>query len=109
MDRGPDNTAMSIPDITNEPDQTTDLSEPIAAEDAEEIFHSLPFMSGLDLYMAAAADEQEVWDRAINVELSPRGGGTQRVTVPNWRSSEVRISVVESGYKESICLNLMKL
>jgi triacylglycerol esterase/lipase EstA (alpha/beta hydrolase family) len=84
MDWGPDNGAgLSEPD--NWPDQETDLSEPIAE------FHGLTFMSGMDLYMPA----NDPPNRAIAVEMTPRGGdGTpQIVNVPNWPSEDVRISV----------------
>jgi len=80
MDWGPSKTTFPTT-----PDQVTDLSTPIA------ILHSQTFMSGLDLYMPGAV----IPDRTIMCWLIPRGGGgkTQVVNVPNWASSQTRITV----------------
>jgi len=84
LDWGPDHSTLSTP-ASNPPDQKTDLTTPIA------FFHSLAFMSGLDLYMPANIP----WNRAIAISMTQRGGGgkVQTIKVPNWASSNVRISV----------------
>ncbi|MBN1472589.1 MAG: hypothetical protein JW925_12475 [Syntrophaceae bacterium] len=71
--------------ILTTPDQVTDLSTPIS------IFHSQAFMSGLDLYMPAALTP----NRTIACWLIPRSGNgkTQWVNVPNWASSDIRVTV----------------
>lgn len=81
MDWGPDKSAAAG-DPGSEPDQLTDLTEVISA-------FNLPFMSGLDLFMASGAL------RVIPVELTPRGGAgaKQTVRVPNLASNEIRVSV----------------
>lgn len=64
----------------------TDLTSPIS------IFHSQSFLSGLHLYMPASSPP----NRTIPIWLIPRGGGgkTQVINVPNWASSQVRVSVL---------------
>ena len=89
MDWGADKANWSSPlNPTNPSNQLTDLSAPIEVPPSG-VFHGLPFMSGLDLYMPA--DEA----RAISIELTPRGGGgfKQIVNVPAWPSDDVRITV----------------
>jgi len=84
MDWGPEKAAEPG-EAGSEPDQATDLTEPI------ETFHSTAFMSGLDLYMPAA----DPWDATIEARMTPRGeaGAVQVLNVPNWPSEDVRISV----------------
>jgi len=84
LDWGPNHSALST-SSSNPPDQKTDLSTPIS------IFHALPFFSGLDLYLPASIP----WNKAITISMTPRGGGgkVQTIKVPNWASSDVRISV----------------
>lgn len=89
VDWGSNHSALST-STSNPPDQTTDLTTPIA------LFHSLTFFSGLDLYMAASVP----WNRAITLSMTQRGGGgkVQTIKVPNWASSDVRISVIFRDY-----------
>lgn len=55
---------------------------------ADPVFHAIPFMSGLDLFLPAATEPDDV----IAIELiSRRGTGSQQqINVPNWPSSQVR-------------------
>lgn len=54
---------------------------------ADPVFHAIPFMSGLDMYIPGALEP----DNVITIELtSRRGGPVQRINVPNWASSQVR-------------------
>ncbi len=54
---------------------------------ADPVFSRFPFMSGLDLYLPASTEP----DNVIEVELtSRRGGEIQSVNVPNWSSDRVR-------------------
>lgn len=54
---------------------------------ADPFFHRLPFMSGLDLFLAASPQASQ----SIEIRLSPRGGGADQViNVPNWPSDKVR-------------------
>ena len=80
MDWGADKTVFPTT-----PDQATDLSTPI------KILHDQIFLSGLDLYMPGAATP----DRTIECSLTPRGGGGKKqiVNVPNWASTQARITV----------------
>ncbi|MCX7981715.1 MAG: hypothetical protein N2572_02245 [Syntrophales bacterium] len=89
VDWGPNHSALST-STSNPPDQKTDLTTPIS------IFHSLTFFSGLDLYLPASIP----WNKAITLSLTPRGGGgkVQTIKVPNWASSDVRISVIFRDY-----------
>jgi len=86
FDCGPDEVGdEGYPDPNS--DGISDLSAP------NTYFHSITFMSGLDLYIPAATPP----DSTIEVELTPRGGGgsTQVINVPNWPSDEVRTVVVQ--------------
>lgn len=74
-------------------DQRSSLAEP------DPLFHRLPFMSGLDLFLPASPDAGEI----IAIRLQPRGGGEEQViNVPNWPSDKVRsISVQFRDYAPS--------
>ncbi|MCO5785601.1 hypothetical protein DHB74_04445 [Pseudomonas sp. G11-1] len=62
-------------------DQRSNLAEP------DQLFHLLPFMSGLDLFLPASSHAGEI----IAIRLQPRGGGEEQViNVPNWPSDKVR-------------------
>ncbi len=65
---------------------------------ADPVFHAIPFMSGLDLFIPGAAEPDDV----IELELvSRRGGEPRRVNVPNWSSDRVRsVSVHFRDYVE---------
>lgn len=71
-------------------DQHSNLAEP------DPLFHRLPFMSGLDLFLPASPGAGE----SIAIRLQPRGGGEEQViNVPNWPSDKVRsISVQFRDY-----------
>jgi len=75
-------------------DRNTDQSNNLAAPDP--LFHRLPFMSGLDLFLRASPQGSGT----IEIKLTPRGGGTdQMINVPNWPSDQVRsISVQFRDY-----------
>lgn len=75
-------------------DRDSDQRSNLAAPDP--LFHRLPFMSGLDLFLPASPQASET----IEVRLQPRGGGADQViNVPNWPSDEVRsISVQFKDY-----------
>ncbi len=64
----------------------SNLEEPIA------LFHAMGFISALDLFIPAASPP----DRTIEVKLVPRGGegAEQVINVPNWASTDLRMSVV---------------
>ena len=66
-------------------DGDSDLSQPIP------YFHSLPFITGNDLFLPASADASD----PIRITLMPRGsqGALQVLNVPNWPSPEHRISI----------------
>lgn len=70
-------------------DGVTDLSEP------DGFFFALPFQTGVDVYVPAAPP-----DAAICFANAPRGDEShmQVVNVPNWPSSEHRISVEFTDY-----------
>ncbi len=71
-------------------DGVTDLSAPIP------FFFSQPFISGVDLFMPAAPSP----DRMIALVARPRGGNghVDRIGIPNWRSTENRITVQFDDY-----------
>ncbi len=81
FDMGPNELANGLPD-PNYDGVSSDLSTP------NKFFHSLPFISGLDLYIPAANPP----DRTISIVLTPRGGegATQTINVPNWPSDIIR-------------------
>lgn len=66
------------------------LDEPIA------YFHSLPFMTGVDLYLPAADPP----DGRIRLTLIPRGGNgmMQVINIPNWPSTTDRVSVLFNDF-----------
>jgi pimeloyl-ACP methyl ester carboxylesterase len=80
FDAGPEELDTGRPDPAY--DGVTNLSAP------NTFFHSLPFISGLDLFIPAAAPA----DRTIAIVLTPRGGdgATQTIRVPNWSSDVIR-------------------
>jgi pimeloyl-ACP methyl ester carboxylesterase len=66
-------------------DGQSNLAEPI------EYYHSLPFITGVDLFLPAAAPP----DARIRLTLMDRGGNgmMQVINLPNWPSTNHRISV----------------
>jgi pimeloyl-ACP methyl ester carboxylesterase len=80
-------------------DARTDLSAPIP------LFFAQPFLTGIDLYVPAAQPP----DRGVSLVARPRDGGgrLQAINVPNWRSSDHRISVqfddfVQEGHRHRV-------
>jgi pimeloyl-ACP methyl ester carboxylesterase len=71
-------------------DRATDLRAPIP------LFFSLPFLTGIDLFVPA----DQPPDRPISIAARPRGGGgrIQVMNVPNWRSLDHQISVHFDDY-----------
>jgi pimeloyl-ACP methyl ester carboxylesterase len=71
-------------------DGATDLSAPIPS------FFALPFITGIDLYVPAAAPP----GRSVRIVARPRDGGghVDAINVPNWRSSDNQISVQFDDY-----------
>lgn len=71
-------------------DQLSDLEQPIP------YFHGLPFITGNDLFLPAS----EHADGRIRLTLTPRGknGALQVLNVPNWPSSEHRITVMFNDF-----------
>jgi pimeloyl-ACP methyl ester carboxylesterase len=75
-------------------DGVTNLDAPVA-----DIYRTT-FMTGVDLFLPAA-DQPQVparhrqRDRTIRIEVTPRGedGRTQTIAIPNWRSSDHRVTV----------------
>lgn len=63
-------------------DMASDLLNP------NPFFHSIPFMSGMDLFLPGATPP----NRTIAIRLIPRGGNgkVQEVNVPNWSSDVIR-------------------
>ncbi len=71
-------------------DMQSDLDEPI------EYFHSLPFMTGADLYLPAS----ETAEGRIRLTLIPRGanGLMQVINIPDWPSTTDRVSVLFNDF-----------
>lgn len=71
-------------------DGVTDLSEPVP------FFFALPFQTGVDIFMPASSPP----DGAICFANAPRGdeSSMQVVNVPNWVSTEDRISIEFTDY-----------
>lgn len=83
-------TAIYLFDVDS--DGVSYLDEPIA------YFHSLPFMTGVDLYLPAADPP----DGRIRLTLIPRGGDgiMQVINIPNWPSTTDRISVLFNDFAQ---------
>ncbi|MEV6368552.1 alpha/beta hydrolase [Micromonospora musae] len=64
-------------------DRVTDLTAPLPE------FFSQTFMTGMDVFIPAASAHLGL----VSIAVDPRGGGLDVVTVPNWRSSEHRVTV----------------
>jgi hypothetical protein len=64
-------------------DGVTDLSAPVP-----EIF-AQPFLTGLDVHLPAARTRLGT----VSVVTRERGGGSTAIPVPNWRSSDHRVSI----------------
>jgi hypothetical protein len=75
-------------------DGVSNLAEPIA------YYHGQPFFTGVDLYIPAADPP----NGTISLVLTPRGGGgkTQIINVPNWASSNHRITVQFNDYVQDV-------
>lgn len=83
------NLTIGIHTFDKGSDRVTHLSEPV------EFFFALPFQTGMDIYMPAAPP-----GGTICFANAPRGDETrmQVVNVPNWPSSEHRISIQFTDY-----------
>jgi len=64
-------------------DGVTDLSAPLPE------FFAQPFLTGMDVFIPAAAERLGT----VSIVTRGRGGDVTAIPVPNWRSSEHRISV----------------
>ncbi|TYB92572.1 alpha/beta hydrolase [Micromonospora sp. WP24] len=64
-------------------DRVTDLTAPLPE------FFSQTFMTGMDVFIPAAPAHLGL----VSIAVEPRGGGLDVITVPNWRSSEHRVTV----------------
>jgi hypothetical protein len=65
-------------------DGVSDVSVPVAS------FFALPFLTAVDLHLAAASPP----DDTISIAATPRlGAGVETINVPNWTSSTDRVSV----------------
>jgi pimeloyl-ACP methyl ester carboxylesterase len=73
-------------------DGRTDLSAPIP------LFFAQPFITGIDVYVPAVQPP----DRSVSIVARPRDGGghVDTINVPNWRSSDHRISVQFDDYAQ---------
>ena len=81
-------TAIYLYDVDS--DQQSDLTTPIP------YFHSLPFITGNDLYIPASADASG----RIRITITGRGegGAMQVLNIPNWPSDTDRISVLFNDF-----------
>ena len=64
-------------------DRTTDLTAPLPA------FFAQTFITGMDVFVPATPAHLGF----VSIAVGPRGGGFELVNVPNWKSSEHRITV----------------
>jgi hypothetical protein len=69
-------------------DGESDLSAPIP------VFFAQPFITGMDVFVPAAPAHRGL----VSVLTRPRGGGVDLLTVPNWPSSEHRITIHVPDY-----------
>ena len=71
-------------------DAVTDLTAPLPA------FAALPFITGVDVFVPAADPPRET----ISIASTPRGGGghVELINLPNWSSTNHRISVQFNDY-----------
>lgn len=73
-------------------DQQSDLTRP------DPVFSTLPFMSGMDMYLPASATGSGTIELRLK---SRRGGADQVINVPNWSSDKVRsVSIQFRDYSE---------
>ena len=69
-------------------DGVTDVSEPLPE------FFAVTFMTGVDVFVPAAGKRPGT----VSIVVRQRGGGVTSLPVPNWRSSEHRVSVEISDH-----------
>jgi hypothetical protein len=85
-----DKRAIGLFVFDEESDGSTDLTAPMP------VLAGLPFITGMDVFVAGSDPP----DDTISVVSTPRGGGGKTVSlnVPNWSSTEHRMSIQFSDH-----------